>query len=234
MIPFWITTHRATVTGSKDVGVKCSNCSSNYVFRVTRTVTGTGSSVYSLDNRGASDRASKSAQKNLGVVLYRAMDAVPCPACGWYQDFMIPLLRKQKWQWMSPIVVAFGILSLIALIFSMALTSQYQERPGIESYRQMNLAWIAFSVNMSIAIFFPVLKYLKFRNLDPNEEDQEARRSFAKTRAITRAESEKDLSGGGLTATKKTSRSNQARLVEEMANLRSQPVRRSFLLIASQ
>lgn len=105
--------------------VQCSNCSVEYLYKLTRSASGSGNSLYMLDNQGASNRASNAAHRNLMNVLERAFDPVPCPKCGWYQPFMIPKMRRMHWKWVTPVVVTLGILAAIVFFVSIVFTAQY-------------------------------------------------------------------------------------------------------------
>jgi uncharacterized tellurite resistance protein B-like protein len=78
-----------------------------------------GKSYLWLENREAKQRASEGAARNLKTALAHAVDPVACPACGWYQEAMVKILRHSRVRVpieigvAVAIVVAIGVAALI-------------------------------------------------------------------------------------------------------------------------
>lgn len=189
MIPIVWRSYRAEMTGSVLKTVHCANCSTDYIYQMERTAAGGGTSLYMLDNQGASGRASASAESNLQSALNRGFDAVPCPSCGWYQDYMIPKMRRMKWSWLAPVNVALGIVGAIVFFASLIMTANYFNRQD-ELLVGVVIGWTLFALLWCIGIGLAVAKHFKFRRFDPNLEDQQARIAAGRIRAITTAEFE--------------------------------------------
>ena len=167
MIPIVWKSYRAEMTGVVLKTVQCTNCSTDYVYQMERTATGGGTSLYMLDNQGASNRASSSAKSNLESALERGFDAVPCPSCGWYQDYMIPKLRRGKWPWLTPVNVGLGIVGAIVFFTSIVMTANYFDHRD-EFLVGVVIGWTVFGSLWCIGIGLALAKYFKFRRFDPN------------------------------------------------------------------
>lgn len=64
-----------------------------------REGTGTGTSVYFLNDVGASNHSASAAEETLDEYLANDFDPIPCPVCGHYQRFMFPKLYETKSPW---------------------------------------------------------------------------------------------------------------------------------------
>jgi len=190
VIPIIWRQYTAKARGAVIKRVACDQCSSEYFYRMERTATGSGTSMYMLDNHGASSQATRSAERALKNALETGFDPVPCPACGAYQQFMIPAMRKEEWTWVMPINIILGLVGVGALVLSVYRTSQHLGRSTNASMSDMLTAWGAFAVICGSIIVLTVLKYLTVHDVDPNETDKDARLAIARSRAITREEVE--------------------------------------------
>ena len=106
--------YKCSVAGSVWKEVCCEGCQCDYVYLLSRTGSGSGSSPYYIDNDGAQRRAEEAAVKNLQRRLERDCDAVACPECGMYQPLMVRLLRRRRWGWMH-IVGWIGVVAAILI-----------------------------------------------------------------------------------------------------------------------
>ncbi|MBI1373181.1 MAG: hypothetical protein GC159_10660 [Phycisphaera sp.] len=101
---------------------ECESCAQVYHYKVERTASGRAFSPAFIDNKGASDRASRAAERALKKKLDNALDPVACPYCGHYQKNMV---RQSKWRrfgW------TFGLMMLAAtflFIISMNLSRHH-------------------------------------------------------------------------------------------------------------
>jgi hypothetical protein len=106
--------YSCSVAGSVWKEVCCAECQCEYLYLLSRTGSGSGSSPYYIDNDGAQRRAEQAAVKNLQRRLERDCDAVPCPDCGMYQPLMVRLLRRRRWGW-AHIVGWIGIAAAVVV-----------------------------------------------------------------------------------------------------------------------
>jgi hypothetical protein len=118
MIPVVWREYTCTVSGSACKFVECEQCQQKYVYAMSRSVQGQGSSLYFLDNAGASNRAQDRASAQLQQELTTDCDPVPCPRCGWYQAAMVTKLRREykpwmRWTWML-LLFASAMCALVA------------------------------------------------------------------------------------------------------------------------
>jgi hypothetical protein len=107
--------YTAHLSGATLKSVRCERCHAEYVYRMERDGSGSGTSLLFLDNQGARDRAAQQAADELGGRLRRECDAVPCPACGWYQRAMIDALRRDHRGWMQDTGLVLLAVSVIGL-----------------------------------------------------------------------------------------------------------------------
>lgn len=117
-IPFG-TQYTATVGGKAWKEVCCENCGEDYLFEVERSVSASSTSVLWLDNQGAQDKASEEAHRQIQQQLDDAIDPVSCPNCGWFQERMGQILKRNRLIW--PLVVSLplgGILMFIGQLNS--------------------------------------------------------------------------------------------------------------------
>jgi uncharacterized membrane protein YebE (DUF533 family) len=104
--------YTATMSASCTKAATCEKCAEDYLYKVEREATGSGSSILFLDNQGASQRAESAARKNLENALEKAVDAVPCPSCGWLQKNMVGQLKwsRANWVFWGLLVIGGGLL----------------------------------------------------------------------------------------------------------------------------
>lgn len=100
--------YTTTITASANKAAKCEQCSTDYIYRVERQATGSGTSLLFLDNSGAASRSEASAREAASRALETAVDAVACPRCGWYQKNMVKVSKWAGAGW------TFGILFVLA------------------------------------------------------------------------------------------------------------------------
>lgn len=191
MIPIpYAMTYTSTVKARVVKSVACESCHTEYIYVMERQASGQGTSMLFLDNSGASSRAQAEAEKLVMRKLEYDFDPVPCPACGWYQAFMIPKMRRLKWRWMTPVEVMLILAGVVVFIASMAVTFEYNKWQTDAAMFNMALCWTIFATIVIVAVALPVVKYRTFRHFDPNLEPQDARIAAGRSRAITLAEYE--------------------------------------------
>lgn len=106
------TDYKVEVSGSMLKTCRCEACEADFLYLVERTAEGSGTSLLWLDNQGAKGRAAEAARKGLDKALEKAIDAVPCPACGWLQSDMVRMLKRRRLWWS----VGIGIIVSAALL----------------------------------------------------------------------------------------------------------------------
>src|SRR5262245_56923158 len=81
----------AILLGQTPKVVRCEACGKSYAYQLTRTGHGAADG-YSEDSYSL---ARQRAEADLQRLLASGVEAVPCPACGWYQSNMIPQARRR-------------------------------------------------------------------------------------------------------------------------------------------
>src|SRR5262245_53154167 len=114
MIYYFGRTYTAARTGTAVRDVHCEKCGCDYRYRLFRRGTGTGTSPYYLNNRGAQRRADNAAEQQLRKLLVFGVDPVACPDCGWFQADMIRELQRRSHRWAVPVAIVMGFLMPIA------------------------------------------------------------------------------------------------------------------------
>jgi hypothetical protein len=96
--------------------VRCESCQGEFVYTVTCEATGSVLSFFELlSERTCRQRATEQARRKVAAGL-AAPQAVACPACGWYQDSMVRLLKRRRMKIGLQIVGAIAVLSVIVAI----------------------------------------------------------------------------------------------------------------------
>jgi hypothetical protein len=84
----------ATRTASVHQNVRCERCGKAYAYEIIRSASGSGSSLFGLDNAGARAAAEAEAAALREAALGR--DPVPCPHCRHVQDAAIDDVRRRR------------------------------------------------------------------------------------------------------------------------------------------
>jgi hypothetical protein len=171
--------------------VLCENCSTEYVYLLRREATGTGTSIYNLNNDGAENNAVSTANETIRYILENDFDPVPCPACGYYQRYMFPKLVETKGNWLRPamlLVLLFGCLSGVLAIHR---TIRYLQHSTGEGLREMLVAYSMLLSLCFVGLALSITNRIRTRRFDPNREDQHTRIAIGRSRALTRTEFEK-------------------------------------------
>ena len=177
MIPIVWREYRCTLSGSACKFVECEQCRNKYVYSITRSMEGQGSSLYFLDNTGAAGRARDRASAALQQLLATDCDPVPCPRCGWYQAEMVAKLRRNHkawlyWVWVS-LLFAFVICSVIGWLMFW--------NPNGATAATLTLCVAGTIVAGAVGVMF---YHRHLRNaLEPNDTAQEERLLIGQSRA---------------------------------------------------
>src|SRR4051794_22261082 len=111
-IPYALT-YTVTLTASTTKKVVCEKCGHLYCYEAKRKASGEGMSLLFLDNRGARTRAESYAADDLQMRLQKAIEAVPCPECGWYQEHMVAKARGRDRGLMKELGLVATVVSLV-------------------------------------------------------------------------------------------------------------------------
>ncbi|HEX3150872.1 MAG TPA: hypothetical protein VHR66_22530 [Gemmataceae bacterium] len=181
--------YTSTMSGSVLKLVRCEQCETEYVYQLERTAEGQGTSFLFTDNEGASARASSRAEETLRRKLERGVDLVPCLACGWYQQDMIPRARREHRRWMFNVGACLTVGLIPVAIFGGIINAGRFGEPAIP--------WPVFVailvVLATIGIGLMVAKFIGARTYDPNGQDVETRKQLGQARAVLRADLEAQL-----------------------------------------
>jgi hypothetical protein len=190
MIPIHIPTYHYTAKVGAQVArtVTCEECGLEYVYVMTRSAEGEGSSVLFLDMAGAQSSAEQKANELLRHKLQTSCDPVPCPSCGRYQEHMIPRARWHRNRWMLKTGLALFPLSVIAMLVALVVTALAADKRDVGLTILAGLLWACVAVGGVGAVALPLYKYLSSRNYDPNNEDLEDRKKRGQERAISKQE----------------------------------------------
>src|ERR1051326_5823491 len=108
----WHLIHSATASGSALKLVACERCQSECVYRLGRTSFARVQGEVFVDSEEDAELAASHAEELLEETLEGAIDPVPCPVCGWYQEDMVVEARKRHRYWMAFMggCLLFGII----------------------------------------------------------------------------------------------------------------------------
>ena len=182
-------TYHANSSGVALKLVLCESCGAEYFYLLSRTGSGSGTSVLFLDNAGAADRAELESQRDLENQLNSSIDAVPCPKCGLYQANMIPEIRGGLYWWMIGVAAACFLAAFVS--FLVVLPATLYNLPGVPPERRMALG-IGMILGIVAGAVVLKLRQRKCAEYDPNALEFEVRRRSCKQPAMLREELERD------------------------------------------
>jgi hypothetical protein len=131
--------------------------------------------AYELKRRGRD-------AKHLAQLLETGVEAVPCPACGWYQSDMIPAARRQHRRWMvyAGQCLTLGLVPVVAVIGEFFYV--VPERQGPPS-----VPWPAFVASLvcllAVGIGLFIWRHRLGQKFNPNDGDAEAHKRYGQSRA---------------------------------------------------
>jgi hypothetical protein len=112
------------------------------------------------------------------------VEAIPCPACGWYQSSMIPLAQTRHRRWMLYAGQCLTIGLIPVAVISSSINVTYADNGTAP------IPWPIFAAGAAalaglLAVGIGLLwKYHLRHNYDPNCEDVQARIRYGQSRAI--------------------------------------------------
>jgi len=193
MLPIHFRHHVVTVKGQQFKAVTCEHCRGEFVYLLTRHAEGWATGVMFLD-RDAPRQAAQEASAELSRELARGQEPVPCPACGWYQQSMLRLLRAQHRGWMSVagtfLLYAAVLLAVLGVLGS-AFAADRARAKASGSFFEAG-AWVAVT-----GIGLIVGRRVLAAGRRSNDGDPEARKELGRRLARTRVEFDRLLTSEG-------------------------------------
>lgn len=175
--------HNFEVEGAVLKKVRCEQCPTEYVYRAVRTARATVS-VHQLPfekNTTAMEEARQKAESDLPGILERAVDPVPCPACGWYQSDMLPLLRGDLYGWMILVAVLLAFLGCL-LVPATVIVSLYPK-----DWLPVWVAATGMTACFVGAVALPIVRSIRAASYDPNSTEVDARIKLGQALTIQHA-----------------------------------------------
>jgi hypothetical protein len=176
-------THTHTATGLAAKSVPCEGCGTEYAYAVERSANG----LLFANGEELARRAAAEAERALEKALERAVDPVPCPVCGWYQEHMLPSVRRayaRGW-FVAGAGVTVAVLPL-AVVGGFLNDRRFQP-PHVPWPLFLTLLGVAFAIGLALA----VTKYVLAASFDPNAPARlPDNAAVGRTRACTRTEFE--------------------------------------------
>jgi hypothetical protein len=147
--------------------VSCEKCQRRYAYELWR-------SGYNAEH--------------LKQLLATEFEAIPCPACGWYQSNMIPKVRKRHRRWMIHVGQCLTVGLITVMLISLLINGypEFQGDPRIPWPIFVAVLVCLFAVGIGLIIWRSKLA----QSSDPNAEDVEARKSYGRSRTIFMSEHE--------------------------------------------
>jgi hypothetical protein len=182
----WETT-RATRRGGTIKEATCEQCGYEYVCLLQRTSQGEVTRFLHRDY----ETAEVEAENNLARMLAKAIDPVPCPACGWYQRPMIRCAKKLKYRGLFKVSLYLLPIGVIVGFIGMVVAGIY----GLDRDAQLTpetlfvlLPAILGVLCVVLALVLPVVKVILSWIYDPNADDSDVRMELGRSRAIGKKE----------------------------------------------
>ena len=172
----------AAAQGQTNKVVHCEACRRSYAYELKRT-------GYGRDPKGLSGVALQRAEEDLQRLLAAGVEAIPCPACGWYQSSMIPLAQRRHCRWMlyAGQCLTIGLIPVVAIGTSINVT--YADKGTAPPIPWPIFAAVATGLAGLLAVGIGSLwKYHLRHSYDPNSEDVEARKRYGQSRATLLSE----------------------------------------------
>jgi hypothetical protein len=173
----------ASVPGQTTKVVRCEACGRSYAYELKRIGCGyaDGHSASSLS------LAQQRAEEDLQRLLAIGVEAIPCPACGWYQSDMVPEVRSRHrrgmlylGQCLTFAVIPMGVVGELLYL----VNNDVGDPPAIP--------WPLFVAGMVCLLAAGVGLLIRRRylakNFDPNAEDVRARTLSGQSRAVLLSE----------------------------------------------
>jgi len=171
----------AHLTGSRVKFVTCEHCGTEYVYRMERQASGSGTSFLFLDNAGAKERAELEAKHKVNTQLQEEQDPVPCPSCAWVQSGMLFHARAHHHIWMFYLGLPTAVGGFALLLVDLFTIDLVPLNPASPLFL-LKLAAIPTGIGLI------VLRERLARRYDPNAVELVMRQRIAARRAIPKKE----------------------------------------------
>ena len=186
---FYNTTTTASAKATVPRFVTCEKCGHGYGYLVTRTGYGFVYSHWGLIDFGRPDRVQGDADVELEKKLRNAVEAVPCPKCGWYQKHMLARAREERFGWILWAGLAGGFVgggAVAGVVGALeAVLARHHHAAGVLPLLGMAkfLTFPAVMVAASLGGFF--LRNYLYAHYKPNDADVEERKERGRERALS-------------------------------------------------
>jgi hypothetical protein len=184
MLPIHLRHHVFTARGQEFRAVTCENCRGEYVYLLSRRAEGWATGVMFLD-ADAPERAARQAEAELRRTLDRDQDPVSCPSCGWYQQSMIPLVRRQHRFWMGVVGAFLLYIAALLTVVGAAGWVAYKDRAVARGWASFLEAGLGVAV---IGCGLVLTRRALAAGVRPNDGDPEPRKELGRRLALPRAE----------------------------------------------
>jgi hypothetical protein len=169
--------------------VHCECCGAAYGYQLKRSARGEGSSFLSLDDEGAAARAASRAEVELRDKLERGVDAVPCPACGWYQQDMLLKARSKHRYGMLYTGLCLTIGLIPVAVIGVVINSEFGWNTDGAIPWPILLGGLFFCLMIGLGLI--LAKFVLAATYDPNTQDVEMRKQIGQARAWLREDFDK-------------------------------------------
>jgi hypothetical protein len=140
--------------------VSCENCKQRYAYELKRT----GSNAEHLQH-----------------LLATGTEAIPCPACGWYQSNMIPKARRLHRRWMLYAGQCLTVGLIPVAVFGLLIYG------FPETMAPLAIPWPIFAAGLvcllAVGIGMFVWRHRLAMSFNPNDEDVGVRTLYGQSRA---------------------------------------------------
>jgi hypothetical protein len=155
--------------------VRCEACGRNYAYELKRTAYG------------------QKTELDVRILLETGIDAIPCPACGWYQSSMVPEARRQHRRWMRYVGICLTILVIPAAVIGCGINNL----SGLTWTGFLPVPWWilgdALICSMAAGIGLMLWRGYLARQHDPNNQHVEARRRHGRSCATLLSEDAENM-----------------------------------------
>ncbi len=135
-----------------------------------------------VDGGAARQQAAAEAHERLRRALMGKVEAVPCPACGWYQQHMLPLARRMHHRWVRWLGLALVFLLCPVLLLAAYLNYRSPYTP-FDSWAWVYRA-LAAGVAAAAGVFLIAIRWRLGQAYDPNGVDPDVRMAAGRSRAL--------------------------------------------------
>jgi hypothetical protein len=167
---------RSIVEGRTTKVVKCEKCEQRYAYELKRCAP---------------------TKECLPHVLANGIEAIPCPACGWYQSNMLSRARELHRRWMANVGICLIVGIIPAGFIGLMINTENGKYPVVESVANGTappIPWPIFGAGLACMLAAGIGMFIWRRLLaqmsNPNDDDVEARKRYGQSRAILLSEQE--------------------------------------------